>query len=104
MCNKSCSLSEKENLACSDTEQLLDDYLDECLCPNIKAKVDSHLSSCECCSNLYDDCKKIRAVARELSNKKIPEDVHTRLMQALSEKVGLKLENQSKAQLSLIKN
>ena len=87
-CFEQASLLEQETLCCSDIEELLDFYLDGELLPQLEEKFQTHLLECELCEELAHDCRHLVTLARSLNDAPMPEEVQSRLREALKREVG----------------
>jgi len=77
-------------LACKDFLNELTDYLDECIDPEVRAKLERHMAECPNCWVIADTTKKTIQIYKGMDPYPIPLDVETRLMQALEKKMAEK--------------
>jgi anti-sigma factor RsiW len=73
-------------LTCRDFLNELNEYLDETTDADIRRRVEAHISECPNCFVVCDTTKKTIQVFRGLEPQPIPEEVHSRLMEALQRK------------------
>ena len=77
-------------LTCKDFLSELSDYLDECLDPEIRAKLEQHIAECPNCWVIADTTRKTIQIYRGMEPYPIPSDVEARLMRALEKKMAAK--------------
>lgn len=82
---------EKEQVNCSDVTELLGDYTDNELSASVRARLDSHIDSCEYCRDMVRTYSLTVELASELREKPIPFGVQNRLRKALNQRLGLSL-------------
>lgn len=82
---------EKERIECDDVVVLLGDYTDQELSCTLKARLDSHISSCPFCKHMRDSYQWTVNLAHELKDDPVPREVQNRLRNALNERLGLSL-------------
>jgi mycothiol system anti-sigma-R factor len=71
-------------LSCQETVELLFEWLDEELEPELDARVATHLESCARCYPLLTFERAFReAVARATGNEKAPDELRDRIMESL---------------------
>ncbi len=75
-------------LTCKEFLLELNDYLDECVDRELKAKLETHVSECPNCWVVFDTTKKTLKVYKGLEPQVIPEDIRSRLMAALQKKMA----------------
>ena len=75
-------------LTCKDFLNELTDYLDECLDPETRVKLDKHITECPNCWVITDTTKKTVQIYKGMEPYPIPEDVQSRLMKALEKKMA----------------
>jgi anti-sigma factor RsiW len=69
----------------------LSDYLDECVEPETRAKLEQHIAECPNCWVITDTTRKTIQIYRGMEPYPIPSDVEARLMRALEKKMAAKL-------------
>ena len=79
-------------LTCRDFLKELSDYLDEEVDPELRTKLEQHISECPNCWVVTDTTKKTIAIYHGSEPLPIPEPVHQRLIAAIEQKCGKKLE------------
>lgn len=84
---------EKQTLECKDIEALYGSYVDDDLNPTLRARVASHIATCEECSEFAASYRLVTELAKDLraDSAALPSDVKSRLHKALNEKLGLTL-------------
>jgi anti-sigma factor RsiW len=73
-------------LTCKDFLSELSEYLDETTDPDIRRRVEVHVSECPNCFVVFDTTKKTLQIYKGMEPQPIPQDVHSRLMAALERK------------------
>jgi anti-sigma factor RsiW len=68
----------------------LTDYLDECLDAESRTKLERHITECPNCWVIADTTRKTIQIYKGMDPYPIPQDVETRLMQALEKKMAEK--------------
>ncbi len=74
-------------LTCKEFLAELSDFLDECTKQEIRAKLERHLAECPNCWVICDTTRKTINVYQGMKECNIPEDVHSRLMEAMERKM-----------------
>jgi heterodisulfide reductase subunit B len=74
-------------LTCKEFLNELNDYLDECVDMELRAKLEKHVTECPNCWVVFDTTKKTIKVYKGMDPQDIPEPVHSRLMAALQKKM-----------------
>jgi anti-sigma factor RsiW len=77
-------------LTCKDFLRELSDYLDESLDSEIRAKLESHITECPNCWVIADTTRKTIRIYKGMEPQSIPQDVESRLMNALEKKMAAK--------------
>ncbi len=75
-------------LTCKEFLSELNEFLDESVCGTTKEELQRHVNECPNCFVVVDTTKKTLRVFRGVTEKAIPEEVHTRLMKALERKMA----------------
>jgi len=75
-------------LSCKDFLTWLNDHLDDPADQQCWARVREHVDACPNCWVIYDTTKKTIQVFKGMEPKAIPDDVHQRLMSALTRKLA----------------
>lgn len=75
-------------LTCRDFLAELSDYLDERIDAELRAKLERHISECPNCWVIADTTKKTIQIYKGMEPVPIPQDVESRLMQALEKKMA----------------
>ena len=81
-------------LTCKQFLQELNDYLDPNTDADMKRKLESHVTECPNCFVIVDTTMKTLQVYKGVEPKTIPEDVKTRLLEALERKMAAKRQSQ----------
>lgn len=82
---------EKQMITCKDVVSLFGQYTDGELPPTLKARVDEHLHECTECQEFGRDYLLGIKLARELSDRPVPDGVSSRLRDALNRRLGISL-------------
>jgi anti-sigma factor (TIGR02949 family) len=77
-------------LTCKEFLQELNEYLDENIDAELRAKLEAHVNNCPNCFVIFDTTRRTIQVFKGMEPQTIPEDVHTRLMSALERKFEAK--------------
>ncbi len=77
-------------LTCRDFLSELSDYLDERIDAELRAKLERHISECPNCWVIADTTKKTIQIYKGMEPVPIPQDVESRLMKALEQKMAAK--------------
>jgi anti-sigma factor (TIGR02949 family) len=82
-------------LTCKEFLQELNDYLDESIDLELRKRLEAHITECPNCFVIFDTTKRTIQVYKGMHQQNIPDDVRTRLMQALEKKCAQKKEPRS---------
>ena len=77
-------------LTCKDFLSELSDYLDENIDAELRAKLEKHITECPNCWVVADTTRRTIKIYKGMEPHPIPEDVQSRLMQALDKKMAAK--------------
>jgi hypothetical protein len=75
-------------LTCKEFLGWLNEYLDETAAGEIRALVESHISSCPNCWVIHDTTKKTIQVYKGMEPQPLPSQVHNRIMAALEKRAN----------------
>ena len=75
-------------LTCKDFLNELSEFLDESVGPEVRQKLEAHVSECPNCWVIVDTTKKTLQVYKGMEAQEIPEDMRSRLMEALQKKMA----------------
>ena len=75
-------------LTCKDFLRDLNEYLDEGLDPEIRAKVETHINECPNCWVVADTTRKTIRIYKGMDPHPIPQDIEARLLEALERKIA----------------
>ena len=78
-------------LTCRDFLAELSDYLDERIDAELRVKLEKHIAECPNCWVIADTTKRTIQIYKGMDAVPIPQDVESRLMQALEKKMAAKL-------------
>ena len=81
-------------LTCKEFLQELNDYLDDTVDIELRRRLEAHITECPNCWVIFDTTKKTIQVYKGMQPQVIPQDVHSRLMQALEKKLAAKKHQQ----------
>ena len=75
---------------CKECIDLLDDYLDSSLDPEMMKQLDEHLSACPPCINFLKTYSATRSMESQMSDQRVdlPVEMEERLMDFLKEQLG----------------
>ena len=74
-------------LTCKQFLHDLNEFLDESMDPQLKADLQKHVNECPNCWVVCDTTQKTLKVFKGMDAKPLPEDVHTKLMQAIEKRL-----------------
>ena len=77
-------------LTCKEFLSELNEYLDEQIDAELKAKLQNHVNECPNCWVIVDTTKRTIQVYKGMEPQEIPCDVKKRLMEALHKKIAAK--------------
>ena len=77
-------------LTCKQFLQELSDYLDENVDPEVRARLEKHISECPNCYVICDTTKKTIRIYQGMDPHPIPQEVEARLIAALEKKMAAK--------------
>lgn len=77
-------------LTCKDFLSELSDYLDEATDAEMRAKLERHITECPNCWVIADTTRRTIRIYKGMEAQPIPDDVQSRLMQALEKKMAAK--------------
>jgi anti-sigma factor RsiW len=75
-------------LTCKDFLKELNDFLDDSVDPKERQELEKHINECPNCWVILDTTLKTLQVYKGLEPQVIPDDVHSRLMNALQRKIS----------------
>jgi anti-sigma factor (TIGR02949 family) len=77
-------------LTCKEFLHELNQFLDEAVSAESRAELEKHVNECPNCFVIVDTTKKTLKVFKGVTEKALPADVHSRLMQALEKRMAAK--------------
>ena len=77
-------------LTCKEFLQELNDYLDETVDPELRRKIEAHITQCPNCFVILDTTKKTIQVYKGVQPQTLPADVQARLLKAMERKLAEK--------------
>jgi anti-sigma factor (TIGR02949 family) len=77
-------------LTCSQFMTELSEYLEGEARGEVRKELEQHVSECPNCWVVVDTTKKTIAIYKGMEAEPIPDDLHNRLMGALSKRTGIK--------------
>ena len=75
-------------MTCQDVIEVLIDYLDQVLTPEVAADLERHLAGCEPCRAYLGTYRRTRALGAQAARLEMPDEMKARLRQFLLERVG----------------
>jgi anti-sigma factor RsiW len=66
----------------------LNEYLDDTRDTEVREQVERHISECPNCWVVFDTTKKTLSVFKGMEPQELPEEIHTRLMQAIEKRLA----------------
>ena len=82
-------------LTCKQFLQELNDYLDPNTDPDLKRHLERHVTECPNCFVIVDTTKKTLEVYKGMEPQTLPDEVRSRLWQALEKKMAAKKQPQA---------
>ena len=77
-------------LTCKEFLQELNDYLDESVDPELRRRIETHITQCPNCFVILDTTKKTIQVYKGVQPQILPADVQARLVKAMERKIAEK--------------
>ena len=74
-------------MTCRDVIDVLADYLEQALTPEIAADLERHLAGCEPCRAYLATYRRTRALGAQTARREMPDEMKARLRQFLLERV-----------------
>jgi len=74
-------------MTCHDVIDVLSDYLDQVLTPEVAADLERHLAGCEPCRAYLATYRRTRALGARAACLEMPDEMKTRLRQFLLERL-----------------
>jgi anti-sigma factor (TIGR02949 family) len=74
-------------VTCRELIEVLDDYLDGALSPELRAELERHLDECAPCRAYLATYRKTRALGAAAARVPMPEELKTRLRRFLADKL-----------------
>lgn len=106
MDNEQIQFLTKAELNCQDIEDLVDDYVDQEIIPELKKRFEEHFEGCERCRSLVVDIQEMLRLAGSLSEEPVPLSVSQRLRKVLRARTGFdpsQAEAEKQPQLTLLR-
>jgi len=75
-------------LTCKEFMQELNDYLDETVDIELRRKLEVHITECPNCFVILDTTRKTIQVYKGMQPQVLPQEVQTRLMKAVEQKMA----------------
>lgn len=89
-------------MSCSETELLVDDYIDAELSELDALRFERHVANCSSCREILRDTQRVVRTARLLSERPVSPAVSSRLRERLQQELGISLNQERKPHLSLV--
>ena len=77
-------------LTCKDFLRELNDYLDKCCDPSVRAEIEKHLNDCPNCFVVADTTKKTVDVYKGMQAQALPDKLKSKLMGMIEAKIKAK--------------
>jgi anti-sigma factor RsiW len=71
-----------EDIACRDVVEVVSDYLDGGLAPDLREGLEMHLVICDGCDSYVDQMRKTILISGRLGETPLPESLEARLIEA----------------------
>lgn len=75
-------------MICRELIEIIDDYLDGALPPDVVAELENHLEECEQCRAYIATYRKTRRIGAAAARVDMPEEMKARLRRFLADTVG----------------
>ena len=75
-------------MTCQDVIEVLIDYLDQVVTPEVAADLERHLAGCAPCRAYLATYRRTRALGAQAARLEMPDEMKARLRQFLLERVG----------------
>ena len=75
-------------LTCKEFVDGISDFIDDDIAPELRERLHNHISECPNCWVVYDTTKKTIQVFKGMEAQQLPEDVRSRLMQAVERRMA----------------
>jgi len=85
-------------LTCKEFVDGISDFIDGDIAPELRERLQNHISECPNCWVVYDTTKKTIQIYKGMELQPLPEDVHQRLMQALERRMAARGADQDKTE------
>jgi anti-sigma factor RsiW len=69
-------------LTCHDVIELITDYLEDALPPDVRSRVESHLAGCDGCTGFLEQMRQTIRLTGMLAEEEIPEEQKRELLAA----------------------
>ena len=76
-------------LTCKEFVDGISDFIDDDIAPDLREKLQKHISECPNCWVVHDTTKKTIQVYKGMEAQPLPEDVHSRLMKAIEKRMAM---------------
>jgi anti-sigma factor (TIGR02949 family) len=76
-------------LTCKEFVDGISDFIDDDIAPDLRERLQKHISECPNCWVVYDTTKKTIQVFKGMEAQPLPEDVRSRLMQAVEKRIEM---------------
>jgi anti-sigma factor (TIGR02949 family) len=75
-------------LTCKEFVDGISDFIDDDIAPELREKLQKHISECPNCWVVYDTTKKTIQVFKGMDAQPLPDDVRSRLMRAVEKRIA----------------
>jgi anti-sigma factor (TIGR02949 family) len=75
-------------LTCKEFVDGISDFIDDDIAPDLRERLQKHISECPNCWVVYDTTKKTIQVFKGMEAQPLPEDVRSRLVQAVEKRMA----------------
>jgi anti-sigma factor (TIGR02949 family) len=76
------------DMACQELVELVTDYLEGALSPELAARLERHLDLCDGCERYLDQMRATVAAVGRIETTDVPDDLRDRLLTAFRERRG----------------
>ena len=71
-----------QGLSCHEVVELVTDYLEGALAPDLRARVEEHLAGCDGCTRYLEQMREMIRLTGMLTEEQIPDDQRSALLDA----------------------
>jgi predicted anti-sigma-YlaC factor YlaD len=73
---------EEQDITCREVVELVTDYLEDALAPDLRARLEAHLAACEGCETYVDQIRTTIRIVGSVSEEALPPETREGLLRA----------------------